>query len=96
MLVSCGFFNLFLDIFLEQNILRPSKIPVEISVNFFNTPYISVKMQNRKNNTLNSVVVDIIKIYTSTNAKMDVVMAEYFASSNDPFRSGAEAIILQC
>lgn len=52
-------------------------------------------MQNRKNNTLNSVVVDIIKIYTSTNAKMDVVMAEYFASSNDPFRSGAEAIILQ-
>ncbi len=52
-------------------------------------------MQNRKNTTLNSVIVDIIKIYTSTNAKMDVVMAEYFASSNDPFRSGAEAIILQ-
>lgn len=51
-------------------------------------------MQNRKNTTLNSVIVDIIKIYTSTNAKMDVVMAEYFASSNDPFRSGAEAIIL--
>lgn len=52
-------------------------------------------MQNKKNNTLNSVVVDIIKIYASTSAKMDVVMAEYFSSSNDPFRSGAEAIILQ-
>ena len=52
-------------------------------------------MQNRKKTTLNYVIVDIIKIYTSTNAKMDVVMAEYFASSNDPFRSGAEAIILQ-
>lgn len=48
-----------------------------------------------KNVDLKSAIVDIVKICSSTGAKADVIIGEYFSTVNCPFRNAVEAIVLQ-